>query len=119
MAALQIARRQVGDVSVLDLWGQITMGEPSETFRDEIKRFVEKPGVKLLLHMGGVHQIDSSGLGSLVAAFTHVQRCGGQLKLVQLSEGLQNLMVVTKLLTVFDVYETEQKALDSFRGEGP
>jgi len=115
MAALQIAERRTGDVTILDLWGQITIGETSEALRSEIGRLTEGSQKKILLHMGGVHQVDSSGLGNLVACFTSVQRKGGELKLVKLSERIQDLMLMTKLLTVFDVYDSEEQALGSFK----
>ena len=115
MAALQIAERQVGDVTVLDLWGQITIGDASETLRATIKQLIENGRTRVLLHLGGVHQVDSSGLGSLVAVHTGLQKCGGDLKLVQLNERLEDLMVMTKLLTVFETYKHEAVALESFR----
>jgi len=114
MAALQIAHRQVGDVTVLDLWGQITLGDASETLRAAIKELIENGHKRVLLHLGGVHQVDSSGLGSVVAGYTGLQKCGGDLKLVQLSKGLEDLMVMTKLVTVFDTYTDETVALESF-----
>jgi len=114
MAALQIAERRVGDVTVLDCWGQITLGDASETLRTTIKHLVENGHTRVLLHLGGVYQVDSSGLGSLVAVYTGLQKCGGDLKLVQLSERLEDLMVMTKLLTVFDTYKDEAVALESF-----
>ena len=115
MAGLQIAERQVGDVTILDLWGQITIGETSEALRSEITRLIDGGQKKMLLHMAGVRQVDSSGLGNLVACFTTVQRKGGELKLVKLSERIQDLMLMTKLLTVFDVYDSEEQALGSFK----
>ncbi len=118
MAALQIAERRVGDVTVLDCWGQITIGDASETLRTTIKHLVENGRTRVLLHLGGVYQVDSSGLGSLVAVYTGLQKCGGDLKLVQLSERLEDLMVMTKLLTVFDTYKDEAVALESFSRKG-
>jgi len=118
MAALQIAERRVGDVTVLDCWGQITLGDASETLRTTIKHLVENGHTRVLLHLGGVYQVDSSGLGSLVAVYTGLQKCGGDLKLVQLSERLEDLMVMTKLLTVFDTYKDEAVALESFSRKG-
>src|SRR4029453_9677305 len=114
MAALQIAERQVGPVTVLDLWGQITIGDSSETFRSTIKELIENGRTKFLLHLGGVYQVDSSGLGTLVAMNLSLRKCGGDLKLVQLSDRLESLMVVTKLLTVFDAYKDEATAIESF-----
>lgn len=115
MATLQIAQRKVGDVVVLDLWGQITIGETSEMIRTRIKQLIEAHELKIVLHLGGVHQVDSSGLGSLVAVFSTVRKAGGNLTLVQLGEGLESLMVVTKLLTVFEIYRDEKAALESFQ----
>jgi len=115
MAALQIAERQVGDVTVLDLWGQITLGDSSETLRATIKQLMDEGHTRVLLHLGGVHQVDSCGLGSLVAVYTGMRKAGGDLKLVQLSQRLEDLMVMTKLLTVFDTYNDEAAALESFR----
>ncbi len=115
MAGLQIAERQAGDVTSLDLWGQITLGETSEALRSEISRLVDSGQKKIILHMAGVGQVDSSGLGNLVSCFTSVQRKGGELKLVKLSERIQDLMLMTKLLTVFDVYDSEEQALGSFK----
>jgi anti-sigma B factor antagonist len=115
MAALQIAERHVGDVTVLDLWGQITLGDASETLRTTIKHLIEAGRTRVVLHLGGVRQVDSSGLGSLVAVYTGLQKCGGDLKLVQLSDNLEHLMVMTKLVTVFDTYADEAVALQSFR----
>lgn len=115
MAGLQIAERQAGDVTTLDLWGQITIGETSEALRNEITRLVDGGQKKILLHMAGVRQVDSSGLGNLVACFTSVKRKGGELKLVKLSDRIQDLMLMTKLLTVFDLYDNEEQALGSFK----
>jgi anti-sigma B factor antagonist len=114
MAALQIAERQVGRVTVLDLWGQITIGEASETFRSTIKELVDSGRTNVLLHLGGVYQVDSCGLGTLVATSLSLRKSGGDLKLVQLSERVENLMVITKLLTVFDAYKDEAAAVESF-----
>lgn len=115
MAVLQIAERQIGDVTVLDLWGQITIGDSSETLRATIKHLIDNGHTRVLLHLGGVHQVDSSGLGTLVAVYTGMQKSGGDLKLVQLNDRLENLMVMTKLLTVFDTYNDEAVAMKSFR----
>lgn len=113
--ALQIGERQVGDVTVLDLWGQIMIGDTSETLRSAIKQLTEAGHTKVLLHLGGVHQVDSSGLGTLVAMYLSTRKSGGDLKLVHLSDKLENLMVMTKLLTVFDTYKDETLALQSFQ----
>ena len=114
MAELQIVERREGDVTVLDLWGRITIGETSEALRGEITRLGEGGRNRILLHLGGVDRIDSSGLGNLVACCASVRRRGGDLKLVGLSGRLHDLMVMTKLLTVFDTYDDEGRALESF-----
>ncbi len=115
MATLQIAERRTGEVVILDLWGQITIGETSETLRTQIKQLIDSGQLKVVLQMGGIYQVDSSGLGSLVAVYSSVKRHGGELKLVQISEAMKNLMIVTKLLTVFDVHQSEATALASFQ----
>ena len=115
MASLQIAERQVGDVTVLDLWGQITIGDACETLRAKIKELIDKGRTRVVLHLGGVHQVDSCGLGSLVAVYMAIKKAGGDLKLLQLSQRLEDLMVMTKLVTVFDTYNDEAAALESFR----
>ena len=115
MATLQIAERHVQDVTVLDLWGQITIGEASEALRAKMNDLIQQGRTQVLLHLGGVHQVDSSGLGSLVAMHLGMRNRGGDLKLVQLSGKLEHLMVMTKLLTVFDTYKDEAIALESFR----
>jgi anti-sigma B factor antagonist len=115
MATLQIVERQVGDVTVLDLWGQITLGDASESLRTTIQQLVKNGHTSVVLHLAGVYQVDSSGLGCLVAAYTGLQKLGGDLKLVQLSPRLEDLMVMTKLVTVFDVYKDEAVAVESFR----
>ena len=117
MAALQIVERQAGDVTVLDLWGQITLGETSEALRTTIQELIKNGHKRVVLHLAGVYQVDSSGLGCLVAAYTRLQKSGGDLKLVQLSERLEDLMVMTKLVTVFDCYKDEAVAVKSFRSE--
>ena len=115
MATLQVVERQVGDVTVLDLWGQITIGEASEALRTTIQELSKKGHNRMVLHLGGVYQVDSSGLGCLVAACTGLRKSGGDLKLVQLSPRLEDLMVMTKLVTVFDCYKEEAAAVESFR----
>lgn len=115
MAALQIAERHIDDVTVLDLWGQITIGEASETLRAKMNDLIQRGRTQVVLHCGGVHQVDSCGLGSLVAMHLSTRNRGGDLKLVQLTGKLESLMVMTKLLTVFDTYKDEAAAVESFR----
>src|SRR5918911_3933375 len=115
MAELNISERQAGDVTVLDLGGKITIGEGSVSLRGAIRRLVEEGKKKLLLNLGQVSYVDSSGVGELVASFITVTREGGQLKLLNLTRKIQDLLAITKLLTVFDVYEDEAAALNSFK----
>ena len=115
MAELNINQRQAGDVSVLDMNGRITIGEGSVALRTAIRRLLEEGKKKILLNMGGVGYIDSSGIGELVSSFTTVNKEGGQLKLLNLTQKLRDLLAITKLLTVFDVYENEAEALNSYK----
>src|SRR5712691_2541934 len=113
MAQLNINERQAGDVTILDLTGEIRMGEGSTALRNSIRGLVTGGNKKLLLNLGGVSYIDSSGIGELIANYTTASRDGGQVKLLNLTDKVQDLLVITKLLTVFDVYETETDALSS------
>ncbi|HYG10651.1 MAG TPA: STAS domain-containing protein [Pyrinomonadaceae bacterium] len=115
MAELNISERQAGDVTVLDLGGKITIGEGSVALRSAIKRLIEEGKKKILLNLGKVSYVDSSGIGELVSSFTTINREGGQLKLLNLSQKIQDLMTITKLHTVFDVYDDETAALNSFK----
>src|SRR6185295_16566591 len=115
MAELDVKERQAGDVTILDMSGAVRIGQGSISLRDSVRGLVEGGKKKILLNLGGVNYIDSSGIGELIANFTTVSRQGGQLKLLNLSEKIQNLLVITKLLTVFDSYEDEGEALKSFQ----
>jgi anti-sigma B factor antagonist len=115
MAQVEIQERQAGDVTILDMDGKITIGEGSTALRSAIRRLAEEGKKKILLNLERVGYMDSTGLGELIASYTTVSRDGGQLKLLQLSGKLQDLLVITKLLTVFDVYDTEADALSSFK----
>ena len=115
MAQLEIQERQAGDVTILDMDGKITIGEGSTALRTAIRRLAEEGKKKILLNLEKVGYMDSTGLGELIASYTTVSRDGGQLKLLQLSGKLQDLLVITKLLTVFDTYDTESDALGSFK----
>jgi anti-sigma B factor antagonist len=114
MAELNIRERQAGDVVVLDMDGRITMGEGSVALRSAVRRLLEEGKKKVLLNLAGVGYIDSSGIGELVSSYTTVSKDGGQLKLLSLTKKLQDLLTITKLLTVFDVYDNESDALSSF-----
>ncbi len=115
MAELNIKERQAGDVTVLDMDGRITIGEGSVTLRTAIRRLLEEGKKKILLNLAGVGYIDSSGIGELVSSYTAIGKEGGQLKLLNLTQKLQDLLAITKLLTVFDVYESEADALNSYQ----
>ena len=115
MAQLEIQERQAGDVTILDLDGKITIGEGSTSLRSAIRRLAEEGKKKILLNLQSVNYMDSTGLGELIASYTTVSRDGGQLKLLQLSGKIQDLLVITKLLTVFDVYDSEADALGNFK----
>ncbi len=115
MAELQVKERQAGDVTILDLSGAVRIGEGSIALRDSVRTVVEHGKKKVLLNLGGVNYIDSSGIGELIANYTTLSREGGQLKLLNLTEKIQNLLVITKLLTVFDTYDNEAEALSSFK----
>ncbi len=115
MAELNIQEREAGDVTILDMSGKVTIGEGSVALRSAIRGLLEKGRKKILLNLSGVGYIDSSGIGELVASFTAINKEGGQLKLLNLTQKLQDLLAITKLLTVFDVYETEADALGSYK----
>ena len=114
MAELDLKERQAGDVTILDLSGEVRIGDSSVALRDSIRNLADQGKKKVLLNLGGVKYIDSSGIGELIANYTTVSRQGGQLKLLKLTDRVQNLLVITKLLTVFDAYEDEAEALQSF-----
>src|SRR6476619_1418728 len=114
MAELDVKERQAGDVTILDMSGAVRIGQGSVALRDSVRQLSEAGKKKILLNLGGVNYIDSSGIGELIANYTTVSRQGGQLKLLNLTDKIQNLLVITKLLTVFDVYEDEATALKSF-----
>ena len=115
MAELNIAERQAGDVTVLDMSGKITIGEGSVALRTAIRRLIEEGKKKILLNLAQVGYVDSSGIGELVSSFTTLNREGGQLKLLNLTQKIQDLLAITKLLTVFDTYDDESSALNSFK----
>jgi anti-sigma B factor antagonist len=114
MAELDLKERQAGDVTILDLNGEVRIGEGSVALRDSIRNLAEQGKKKVLLNLAGVRYIDSSGIGELIASYTTLSRQGGQLKLLKLTDRVQNLLVITKLLTVFDSFDDEAEALKSF-----
>lgn len=115
MAELDLKERQAGDVTILDLSGEVRIGDGSIALRDSIRKLADDGKTKVLLNLAGVKYMDSSGVGELIANYTTISRQGGQLKLLNLTDRIQNLLVITKLLTVFDAYEDEAEALKSFQ----
>ena len=115
MAELDVKERQAGDVTILDLSGEVRIGEGSISLRDSIRNLADQGKKNVLLNLGGVKYIDSTGIGELIANYTTITRQGGQLKLLNLTDKIQNLLVITKLLTVFDSYDNEAEALKSFQ----
>jgi anti-sigma B factor antagonist len=112
--SIKLNSRQVGDVTVVDLAGRITLGEGSSTMRDALRDLLAKGHKKILLNLGEVSYIDSSGIGELVSAFTTVTNQGGQLKLLGLNKRVKDLLQITKLYTVFEVKDDESEAVRSF-----
>ena len=109
-----IEERIIGDVTILDLKGKMTLGEGDELLKDKINSLIHQGQKKLLLNLEGVPYIDSAGLGEIVRTYTTVSRQGGQLKLVNLTKRITDLLMITKLLTVFETFEAEKDALKSY-----
>ena len=112
--ALTIASREVDGVTVLDCGGRITLGEGSVQLREAIRDIIGKGSKNILLDLGDVNYIDSSGLGELVSAFTTSKNQGATLKLLNLTKKVHDLLQLTKLYTVFDIYDDEAHAISSF-----
>jgi anti-sigma B factor antagonist len=112
--SVKLTTRQVGDVTVVDAAGRITLGEGASTFRDKIRDLVTGGNKKLLLNLAEISYIDSSGIGELVSGFTTVTNQGGSVKLLNLTKRVQDLLQITKLYTVFEVFDDETKAVRSF-----
>jgi len=113
--ALTIASREVDGVIVLDLSGRITLGEGSVQLRDAIRSLISKGSKNILLNMGDVNYIDSSGLGELVSAFTTAKNQQADVKLLNLTKKVHDLLQLTKLYTVFDIMDDEASAIASFK----
>ena len=113
--ALTIASREVDGVTVLDLNGRITLGEGSVQLREAIRDLISKGSKTILLNMGDVNYIDSSGLGELVSAYTTAKNQGAAVKLLNLTKKVKDVLQLTKLYTVFDVFEDEASAISSFK----
>ena len=111
---MQIEERAVGDVVVLDLKGKITLGEGDELLKDKVNSLVNQGQRKIVLNLAGVPYLDSAGHGEVVGAYTTVSRQGGSLKLLNLTKRITDLLSITKLLTVFDTFDSEDEAVRSF-----
>lgn len=112
--SVKLNTRQVGDVTVIDLSGRITLGEGASALRDVLRDLTAKGNKKILLNLGDVTYIDSSGIGELVSGFTTVANAGGTVKLLNLTKRVKDLLQITKLYTVFDVHDEEAHAIRSF-----
>jgi len=112
--SLKTSTRQVEGVTIMDLSGRITLGEGSVILRDTIRDILGKGNKKILLNLGDVTYIDSSGIGELVSAFTAVRKEGGELKLLNLTKKVHDLLQITKLYTVFDVKDDEATAIAAY-----
>jgi anti-sigma B factor antagonist len=111
---MQIDERVVDDVTILDLKGKMTLGEGDELLKDKINSLASQGHKKLVLNLEGVPYIDSAGLGEIVRTYTSISRQGGKLKLLNVSKRIYDLLVITKLVTIFDSYENEEEAVRSF-----
>jgi anti-sigma B factor antagonist len=110
-----LTTRQVGDVTVIDAVGRITLGEGSSMLREDLRQMIGKGQKKILLNLADVSYIDSSGIGELVSGFTTVTNQGGELKLLNLTKRVHDLLQITKLYTVFEVFDDEAAAVRSFQ----
>jgi len=112
--SMKLSTRDVSGVTIVDLSGKITLGEGGMTLREEVRKLLAEGKKKIVLNLGEVNYIDSSGLGELVSAYTAVKNAGGELKLLNLTSKVRDLLVITKLVTVFDVKDDEATAVSSF-----
>lgn len=115
MSSLKIVKRQNGNVVVLDMEGKIRIGEESVALRDTLRELSKNGEKQILVNLANVSHVDSSGLGELVGGFVSIQKNDGELKLLNLTDRISELMMITKLLTVFDVYSNEEAAVNSFQ----
>src|ERR1041384_4116367 len=109
--SMHIEERNVGEVVVLDLKGKITLGEGDELLKDKVNSLVNQGRRKILLNFADVPYVDSAGLGEVVRTYTTVSRQGGNLKLLNLTKRITDLLAITKLLTVFEAYDTDRKSV--------
>ena len=113
--SMKISVRQVDGVTIVDCSGRITLGEGSVLMRDTVRDLLAKGNKKIVLNLGEVNYIDSSGIGELVSAFTTVKAAGGELKLLHLTKRVHDILQITRLFTVFDVQSDEDTALRAFK----
>jgi anti-sigma B factor antagonist len=111
---MKIVERLVGDVVILDLTGKILIGEGDDLLRDAVTKLADSGKTKILLNLAEVPYVDSAGLGEVVRCYTTVSRKGGKLKLLNLTKKIQDLLAITKLLTVFETYDNQEEAIKSF-----
>jgi anti-sigma B factor antagonist len=111
---MQMTERSLGDVKVLDIKGKITLGEGDEQLKDKVNSLVNQGHRKIVLNLAEVPYLDSAGLGEVVRAYTTVSKQGGNLKLLNLTKRITDLLSITKLLTVFETFDSEQDAVQSF-----
>ena len=112
---MQIAERETGAVTVLDLSGKITLGEGDTQLKDKLNSLLHQGKKNVLFNLANVNYVDSAGLGALVMAYTTVTREGGNLKLLNVTRKLQDLLSITKLLTVFETFDSEDEAIRSYK----
>ena len=112
---MTIDTRTSNGVTILDIHGKITIGEGSAEIRNKVRDLLQSGRKHILLNLGDVSYVDSSGIGELVSSYTTVTNQGGDLKLLNLTRKLRELLAITKLLTVFDSFEDEKEAIESFR----
>jgi anti-sigma B factor antagonist len=112
---MQIAERESGSVTILDLSGKIVLGEDGTLLNDKLQSLLHQGKRNVLLNLGQVPYVDSAGLGALVRAYTTVTREGGSLKLANVTKKMQDLLSITKLLTVFDSFDSEEEAVRSYK----
>ena len=113
---MNISERKIGVVTIIDISGDLTLGSASESLRDKVNSLLQQGQRQLVVNLGAVSYMDSSGLGELVSAFATSKRQGGTLKLVNLTRRLHDLLVITKLSNVFDCFDDEATAVRSFGG---
>ena len=111
---MKITERNIGDVAILDLTGKIVLGEGDEVLRTKVREVIADGHRKVLLNLAGVPYVDSAGLGELVRCHTRLVREGGSIKLLNLTSRMQDLLQITKLVTVFETFESEAAAVVSF-----